>query len=457
MRSLSTLALALPLAAAVTSPLYNAQQEQDISSYPWLLPRDEPFVDHNLATRATDDAFWAKAASTAGRKVCIVRPDPKGGDDAPAIMDALNENCRSNSFVVFPGPTYNIKSNMTTTALDDVIIHHFGRFLWSTDIPYWLSVSMPIGFQNQSTAWYFGGNNVQFFGHGVGTLDGNGQVWYDWAKNQGNLHRRPMMINWRKLTNSVVSGVRFVQSQFWTMAITYSQHVELRDIYVNNTSASKWNTLNTDGCDTIWSDDITFRRWKVTQGDDSIALKGNSSNIRVLDSEFWGGQGLAIGSVGQYDGKYEYISNFYANNITMHHTAHAIYLKSWGGVSRGYPPNGGGGGIGVASNITVENINLEGTRESPFFIWQCENYEGHLGEDCQTSKFKFQNVKGNNIFGWTNDRVDQVAHLQCSKAAGGCNDVTLTNFNIKRGQNGKPSQNYHCENVHDAHGFKCTS
>lgn len=39
-------------------------------------------------------------------------------------------------------------------------------------------------------------------------------------------------------TNSVFSGMRFVQSQFWTMAITHSEDVLLENIYVNSTSSN---------------------------------------------------------------------------------------------------------------------------------------------------------------------------------------------------------------------------
>lgn len=51
-------------------------------------------------------------------------------------------------------------------------------------------------------------------GYGVGTLDGNGQTWYDFVKGASNYPRRPHGIT-LYLTNSVVKGVRFVQSQMW--------------------------------------------------------------------------------------------------------------------------------------------------------------------------------------------------------------------------------------------------
>ncbi|KAK2594163.1 hypothetical protein QQS21_008102 [Conoideocrella luteorostrata] len=425
------------------------------------------FQDHDIQHRGMEHADilasrdvpsaddFAKQAKSENRKFCVVEPASNGGDDAPQIMDALNRECAKDSLVFLPGPTYNIKTNMTTLKMNNVHIYLLGRMLWSTDIDYWLSVSMPVGFQNQSTVWYFGGDKVVWDGYNVGTLDGNGQVWYDWAKSQGNLPRRPMNINFRSLTNSAVKRMRFVQSQMWTMAITYSQYVELDDIYVNNTSTSQWSTLNTDGCDTVNSDSITFRRWFITNGDDAIALKGNSSRISIYDSEFRDGQGVAIGSMGQYVGRHEYITDFYARNITLVNTAHVSYLKTWAGISRGYPPNGGGGGLGHATNIVMEDIKIERLRQQPFFSWQCENYSGFMGKDCNSSKFKMNQVAWRRVSGTVINDVKDVGSFQCSAAAGGCDDFEVADIDVKYDGTGAALNSWHCENVHGNKGFVC--
>ncbi|KAJ6437705.1 glycoside hydrolase family 28 [Purpureocillium lavendulum] len=424
----------------------------------WAMPSPGgvPFVRSGLPSGLPSQETLSKIASTQGRVMCIIKPGPKGSDDAPAIVDALTNKCRSKSLVYLPGPQYNIMSPMTTRGLQDVQIHLLGKLLWSPDVQYWLGKSMPVAFQNQSTVWYFGGDRVQWDGYDKGELDGNGQVWYDWAKSQGNLPHRPMNINFDKLTNSVVRRMRFVQSQMWTMAVTNSKGVEFDDIYVSSVSNSQWNTLNTDGCDTIWSDSITFRRWFVRNGDDAIATKMNSTNIRVYDSVFEDGQGVAIGSLAQYNGHFDVVRNFYARNITLRNTAHVSYIKTWAGVSRGPPPNGGGGGLGEAKNIVMEDIKIERMREQPFFSWQCENYSGWAGKDCDSSKFKISDVAWRRVSGTVNNNVDETAYLQCSAAAGGCNNIEITGIDIKK-VNGKKSSNYICKNVHSPKGFRCSS
>jgi hypothetical protein len=89
---------------------------------------------------------------------------------------------------------------------------------------------MPIGYQNQSTVWYLGGDNVTFDGHGSGTFHGNGQVWYDFVNGVSNypsafkssatglakkLVERPMALTIWNTRNSGFQGLRFIQSQMW--------------------------------------------------------------------------------------------------------------------------------------------------------------------------------------------------------------------------------------------------
>jgi polygalacturonase len=203
-----------------------------------------------------------------------------------------------------------------------------------------------MGYQNQSTAWILGGDNIKFTGNGYGTFDGNGQIWYDFVRGASNYPRRPHALTISNTTNSVFQGLRFVQSQMWTMTVIHSKNVLLEDIYVSSTSNSQWGTSNTDGADTIYADNITFNRWEVINGDDAISPKANSTNILVTNSIFHQGSGIALGSIGQYDGVFERIENFTAINVTSSGTLHAVYFKTWTGQRAGYPPNGGGGGLG---------------------------------------------------------------------------------------------------------------
>lgn len=103
---------------------------------------------------------------------------------------------------------------------------------------------------------------------------------------------------------------------------------------------------NTDGGDTIASSHITFNNWTIDNGDDSLSTKANSTDILIANSTFHRGLGIAVGSIGQYKGIYETVERVRAENITYQGTLHAVYYKTWTGEQVGYPPNGGGGGLG---------------------------------------------------------------------------------------------------------------
>jgi len=89
------------------------------------------------------------------------------------------------------------------------------------------------------------------------------------------------------------------------MTIIHAQNILLEDIYVNSTDTEcavgfGFSSLNTYGADTVYADNITFCRWVVDSGDDSISMKANSTYILIEDCEFNTGLGVAIGNIGQY-------------------------------------------------------------------------------------------------------------------------------------------------------------
>lgn len=175
-----------------------------------------------------------------------------------------------------------INSPMKITGLSNVEVEITGTLLWSTDVEYWLANSMPMGYQNQSTAFIFGGDQIHIYGKGVGTFNGNGQVWYDRFADVSNKAGRPHQITFNGLTNSVIEGLNFLQPQMWTSTLIHSSKVLLQDIYVNSTNANGGPNLNTDGSNTIYASDITFARWVVIGGDDNIAFKASELPCPLL-------------------------------------------------------------------------------------------------------------------------------------------------------------------------------
>ncbi|USW46759.1 Putative glycoside hydrolase, family 28, pectin lyase/virulence factor [Septoria linicola] len=385
--------------------------------------------------------------------ICQVKAAEDNGDSAPAILSAF-ERCGHDGKIIFNDATYHIESVLTTTNLSNVEIDIRGTLLWDTDIEYWLANSLPMGYQNQSTAWYLGGDNIWLHGNGNGTFDGNGQVWYDFTNGASNYPRRPHQITLGGLTNSVIENLRFVQSQMWTMTLINSENVLLQDIYVNSTNlkgGDKFGPLNTDGADTIYSNNITFARWVVDCGDDSISQKANSTNILMEDLTFYHGSGVALGSIGQFNGKYEFIENITARNIEMFGPIRqGGYIKTWTGVQKGVPPNGGGGGLGYIKNVTFNNFTLHDA-EIALDITQCVNFEGGTG-DCDTSEFQISDLHWYDIRG-TQQRKE-ATDFQCS-AAVPCPRISVTNLDMTVSGTGEPATGHKCSNVLDPVGFEC--
>ncbi|KAF2124060.1 glycoside hydrolase family 28 protein [Dothidotthia symphoricarpi CBS 119687] len=400
-------------------------------------------------------ALESKASATVERKICTVKASGTyQTDDAPAIRAAFEE-CGQHGKVVFNPTTYYVNSVMRVSGLNDVDIDIQGELLWSTDIRYWLNASLPVGYQNQSTAFILGGDNVRINGHGVGTLNGNGDYWYEWIRQQPNTSNypgRPHAITFNGLTNSVVKGLKFLRSQMWTMSIIHSHDNVWEDIFVNNTG-NKVSSSNTDGVDTFFSSNLLFRNLTVYNGDDSFSCKANSTNITLIDSKFYHGLGIAIGSIGQYNDQFETIENIRAENVYFEDTLHAFYVKTWTDDQNGYPPNGGGGGLGFAENMSMKNLTIKGMRGAAFSISQCTRFSGAPGAgNCTNSQFQVRDVDIQGMKGTTKDR--RTISLQCSAVAP-CTDIAVSDVNL-RYTNGTSVANYLCGNVVGNHGFNCT-
>ncbi|KAB5517543.1 putative exo-polygalacturonase [Coniochaeta sp. 2T2.1] len=395
------------------------------------------------------------AGATTCRKTCIVQGSGTNKtDDAPAILQAFKD-CGNHGKVVFHPMTYYVNSVMNVTELDDVEIDLQGTLLWSTDITYWLANSMDVGYQNQSTAFILNGNNVRFRGHGRGTLDGNGDSWYSFIRQQPNTSNypgRPHAITLNGLNNSIVTGLNFVRSQMWTMSIIYSHNVVLDSIMVNNTGNTV-SSSNTDGADTIRSSHIKFNNWIVYNGDDSISLKANSTDISITNSRFYNGLGIALGSIGQYKDAFETIERFHVENVSYHNTLHAVYFKTWTADQNGYPPNGGGGGLGFASDMNFTALTVDRLRGAAFSISQCTRFSGAPGVgNCTNSKFQVRDIELRGLKGTTTS--SRVASLQCS-AVQPCTDIGLFDVDLRL-VNGSSAADYLCGNVLLPHGFECT-
>jgi galacturan 1,4-alpha-galacturonidase len=139
-----------------------------------------------------------------------------------------------------------------------------GYILFSNDTTYWQAHSFPFIFQNVTSFFKLGGDDVNIYGGG--TLDGNGQVWYDlYAKDIFTL--RPVLIGIDGLHNSIISNLDLRYSPEYYHFVANATNVVFDNINIAGASKSSNVAKNTDGWDTYRSSDITIQNSVINNGD----------------------------------------------------------------------------------------------------------------------------------------------------------------------------------------------
>jgi galacturan 1,4-alpha-galacturonidase len=139
-----------------------------------------------------------------------------------------------------------------------------GYILFSNDTTYWQANSFKFGFQNVTSFFKLGGNDVVIYGGG--TLDGNGQVWYDlYAANIYTL--RPVLIGIDGLHNAIISDLLLRYSPEYYHFVANATNVVFDNLNISGASKSKNIAKNTDGWDTYRSSNIVIQNSYINNGD----------------------------------------------------------------------------------------------------------------------------------------------------------------------------------------------
>ncbi|KAG6366784.1 hypothetical protein INS49_000964 [Diaporthe citri] len=265
-------------------------------------------------------------------KTCTLIPNGDNKDDVPQILEAF-EACNNGGTVVFPeNATFHIATKLNPV-IYDVTIDWRGTWLFSDDLDYWRSNSYPIAFQNHAAGFIISGERIHINGYGTGKINGSGNTWYTAEAGQTQ-PGRPMP---------------FV---FWNVSDVLVEHY---------------------GFDTMDAYNIRLTNFVYQGGDDAIAIKPRSYNIFIQNITVHGGNGVAIGSLGQYLEDSSVVNvvvkdaSILTYNDDMHNSA---YIKTWVGelvpqdsYESDYLPRGGG--WGVVQNILFENFYVEGAAAGP--------------------------------------------------------------------------------------------
>ncbi|KAK4158695.1 pectin lyase-like protein [Cladorrhinum sp. PSN259] len=378
-------------------------------------------------------------------KTCTVNPLGNGRDDVPQILAAFRD-CNNGGTVVFPeGETYSIATRLNPV-IHDVTIDWRGTWLLSDDLAYWRANSYPIAFQNHHGGFVISGERIRIDGHGTGGINGNGNAWYN-AEKANTQPGRPMPFLFWNVSDVTVEHFSVKDSPLWALNIMNGTRLRFRDITCNSTAlrapyGTNW-VQNTDGFNTMDASDVELTDFYYQGGDDCVAIKPRSYNIFIRNVTCHGGNGIAIGSLGQYleDSSVENLTikdvHVQTYNDDMHNSA---YIKTWIGElapqgsnyeSAGQPR---GGGWGSVSNLRFENFYIQGAAGGPTI----DQNSGNNGSFAGTSNMEVSNITFKNFTGWINTRSGRTASLSCSKRKP-CYNIAFEDISLAASENGVPA------------------
>ena len=398
----------------------------------------------------------APSHHSAPGKVCNVTPLGHLQDDGPNIVQAVKD-CDNGGTVVLDG-FYIVGSALNTTNLTDLSIELSGTIQYTPDIAYWSPNSFFLTYQNATTYWLFGGNNVRLYGGG--TIDANGQIWYnEFAANpnagvaggSSRTFARPIPIAVANANGAIIENITYYQSPFWNNFCYQSTNVTYRNLNLTSVSLQPNVTAsNTDGIDIYQSSYVTFEDNYVNNGDDCVSFKPNSTNILVQNLICNGSHGISVGSLGQYAGETDIVANVTARNITLMNTEYGARIKVFGGSNDTNSVSGGG--TGYVKNITFQDFTVKNT-DVPIYISQCYETSAAM---CAAfpSKLSISDVHYINFSG-TSSGVNKgvVVDLECSAE---CEDITAKDISLT---SPKGPSVYWCAKIanEDSLPFNCTA
>ena len=188
---------------------------------------------------------------------------------------------------------------------------------------------------------------------GEGTIDGNGQIWWDYVRGVrdsgvlGTDHPRPMGVLFDHTNHVRMEGITVQNSGFWQIVPYYADDVVFRGLRITAP-----HSPNTDAIDPFSSSNIVIDHVFSSTGDDNVAIKSGainspgpdapSRNITITDCTFENGHGLSIGS--EIAGG---VQNVHAERIHFKGTDQGIRIKA--ARDRG----------NEVSNISFKDITME--------------------------------------------------------------------------------------------------
>ncbi|KAG0746179.1 hypothetical protein G6F57_008481 [Rhizopus arrhizus] len=324
------------------------------------------------------------------------------GDAADNIVTAFT-NCNNGGTVVFTkGVTYNLNSIVTITGLKNVNVNLAGTIKLA---------SRATSFQNLDHYIQLKGSNVNVYGGG--TINGNGQAWYD-AED----HTAPTVLR-LSLTNSNVGYFTIINSPRAHLGVTNSNDLVLTNITLNTASTSDNEAKNTDALDVSSSSGIIFKDSTLTIGDDCTAINGGVTNITLSNIICNGGHGFSVGSLGK-GGKTETVKTVRVLDSVCNNCQNGVRIKTWPG------------GEGSVSDVKYSNVKLNNV-DNPVIVTThyCDKNQQSYCNGNDDSSLTISGVTFNKITGSVSSKGNPIININCSVDTP-CSDFTLSGVSITK-------------------------
>ncbi|MCO5561425.1 hypothetical protein L7F22_015046 [Adiantum nelumboides] len=225
-----------------------------------------------------------------------------------------------------------------------------------------------------------------------GTVDGQGEMWWNMHAKGKLDYTRGHLLELMHCQNVIISNLTFKTSPFWTIHPVYSSNVLIQNL----TIFAPVESFNTDGIDPDSCSYMCIEDCYIQNGDDLISIKsgwdeygiayGHPStkiSIQRIVGETRSSAGIALGS--EMSGG---ISDVYVNDVTVHHVATGVRVKSAQG--RG----------GYVKDVFVSNVLLHNVKTGiGFTALYDEHPDGKYNQTAlpQVERVYMQNIKGINI------------------------------------------------------------
>ncbi|KAI6859259.1 Exopolygalacturonase [Hortaea werneckii] len=375
-------------------------------------------------------------------------------DDSEYILEAIDK-CNDGGHVIFPqGTTYVTGQALNLTYLKHIDLDIQGYIQFTNDTDYWQDNAFYQVYQNATTFFQIGGEDVNIYGGGM--LDGNGQVWYDlYAEDIYIL--RPILFGTVGLHGGSISDLYLRYSPQWYNFLANSTDVVFDNFNIRGYSASENEAKNTDGWDTYRSSNIVIQNSVVNNGDDCVSFKPNSTEVLVQNMYCNGSHGISVGSIGQYPGEVDIVENLYIYNVSMHNASNGARIKVWPGSPAALSGDlQGGGGSGRVRNVTYEDMLIDQV-DYAVQITQCYGQDNFTLCNEFPSSLTISDIHLENFYGTTTDSYDPISGYVVCSDPDVCSNITISDFAVMAPSG--PENLFTCDEVDESllHGINCTA